>query len=73
MSLIRHLLVIAVLFGASVSSGASVASRASAQGSSLARSDRSATASSVPAEVLVVLAKEEPGKIDPRSTRSSRS
>jgi hypothetical protein len=66
MSLIRHLLVIAVLFGASVSSGASVASRASAQGSSLARSDRAATTSSVPAEVLVVLAKEEPGKIDPQ-------
>ena len=60
MSLIRHLLVIAVLFGASVSSGAS------AQGSSLARSDRASTMSSVPAEVLVVLAKEEPGEIDPQ-------
>jgi len=60
MSLIRHLLVIAVLFGASVSSGAS------AQGSSLARSDRASTMSNVPAEVLVVLAKEEPGEIDPQ-------
>jgi hypothetical protein len=47
MSLIRHLLVIAILFGASVTSGAS------AQGSSLARSDRASTTSSVPAEVLV--------------------
>ena len=60
MSLIRHLLVIAILFGASANSGAS------AQGSSLARSDRASTTSSVPAEVLVVLAKEEPGKIDPQ-------
>jgi len=56
MSLIRHLLVIAVLFGASA---------ASAQGSSLVRSDRAATTSKVPAEVLVVLAKEEPGNVDP--------
>jgi len=56
MSLIRHLLVIAVLFGASA---------ASAQGSSLARSDRAAPTSKVPAEVLVVLAKEEAGKVDP--------
>ena len=38
---------------------------ASAQQTSLARSDRGAT-SSVPAEVLVVLAKEEEGKIDPQ-------
>ena len=53
----RHLLLIAVLFGAST---------ASAQGSSLARSDRAATVSNVPAEVLVVLAKEEPGEIDPQ-------
>ncbi|MBW1760965.1 MAG: hypothetical protein JRG67_02160 [Deltaproteobacteria bacterium] len=60
MSLIRHLLVIAILFGASVSSGAS------AQSNSLARSDRASTTSSVPAEVLVVLAKEEPGDIDPQ-------
>jgi len=57
MSLIRHLLVIAILFGASV---------ASAQGSSLARSDRTSTVSSVPAEVLVILAKEEAGTIDPQ-------
>ena len=57
MSLIRHLLVIAILFGASV---------ASAQGSSLARSDRASTVSSVPAEVLVILAKEEAGTIDPQ-------
>lgn len=60
MSLIRHLLVIAILLGVSASSGAS------AQDSSLARSDRASTISSVPAEVLVVLAKEEPGKIDPQ-------
>jgi len=60
MSLIRHLLVIAVMLGASI------ASPASAQGSSLARSDRASTISSVPAEVLVVLAKEEQGKIDPQ-------
>jgi len=57
MSLIRHLLIIAILFGASV---------ASAQGSSLARSDRASTVSSVPAEVLVILAKEEAGTIDPQ-------
>jgi hypothetical protein len=56
MSLIRHLLMIAVFFGASA---------ASAQGSSLARSDRAATTSKVPAEVLVVLAKEEAGNVDP--------
>ena len=60
MSLIRHLLVIAILLSASVTAGAS------AQGSSLARSDRASTTSSVPAEVLVVLAKEEAGKIDPQ-------
>jgi len=57
MTLIRHLLMIAVLFGAST---------AFAQGSSLARSDRAKTLSNVPAEVLVVLAKEEPGEIDPQ-------
>ncbi len=57
MILIRHLMLVAVLLGAST---------AVAQGSSLARSDRAATVSSVPAEVLVVLAKEEPGKIDPQ-------
>ena len=60
MSLIRHLLVIGILLGAYV------ASSASAQGSSLARTDRASTTASVPAEVLVVLAKEEPGKIDPQ-------
>jgi hypothetical protein len=60
MSLIRRLLVMTVLLGVSVTSNAS------AQGSSLARSDRASTTSSVPAEVLVVLAKEEPGKIDPQ-------
>ena len=38
---------------------------AAAQGSTLVRSDRPAS-SSVPAEVLVVLAKEEQGKIDPQ-------
>jgi hypothetical protein len=54
------LLVIAMLFGASVATGAS------AQGSSLARSDRPSTVSSVPAEVLVILAKEEAGTIDPQ-------
>ena len=48
MSLIRHLLVIAVLLGASV------ATVAAAQGSSLARSDRASTISNVPAEVLVI-------------------
>ena len=57
MSLIRRLLVITILLGASA---------ASAQSSSLARSDRSASTASVPAEVLVVLAKEEPGNIDPQ-------
>ena len=57
MSLIRHLLVIAIVFGASA---------ASAQGSSLARTDRTPSTSNVPAEVLVVLAKEEPGTIDPQ-------
>jgi hypothetical protein len=60
MSLIRHLLVIAVLLGASVATGAA------AQGSSLARSDRASTISNVPAEVLVILAKEEAGQIDPQ-------
>ena len=54
MSLIRYLPMVAILLGAS---------NAAAQESSLARSDRDVTAS-VPAEVLVVLAKEEPGEID---------
>jgi hypothetical protein len=48
--------VIAVLFGASTTA---------AQGSSLVRSDRTQSISKVPAEVLVVLAKEEPGNVDP--------
>lgn len=56
MSLIRHLLVIAIVF---------CASTAAAQGSSLVRSDRATSTSKVPAEVLVVLAKEEPGTVDP--------
>jgi len=56
MSLVRQVLLIAILFGAST---------ASAQSSSLTRSDRSASVSSVPAEVLVILAKEEAGEIDP--------
>jgi hypothetical protein len=43
----------------------SFAADAVAQSSNLVRSDRTAT-SSVPAEVLVVLAKEEQGKIDPQ-------
>jgi hypothetical protein len=57
------LLVIAVLLGGALTSWASVAS---AQSSSLVKSDRTASTSSVPAEVLVVLAKEEPGEIDPQ-------
>ncbi|MBW1833029.1 MAG: hypothetical protein JRJ10_15275 [Deltaproteobacteria bacterium] len=63
MSRIRHLLVLAVSFGALMDFGGFVTSSASAQGSSLARSDRASTISSVPADVVVVLAKEEPGKI----------
>jgi len=59
MSLIRQLLVIAVLFGASVATGASAQS-------SLNRTDRASTVTSVPAEVLVILAKEEAGTIDPQ-------
>lgn len=57
MSLIRYMLVFAVLLGAS---------GVSAQATSLNRSDRSTQISKVPAEVLVVLAKEEPGEIDPQ-------
>jgi hypothetical protein len=60
MSFIRYLLVITVAMSAWVTSGAA------AQDSSLARSDRSTATSNVPAEVLVVLAKEEPGEIDPK-------
>jgi len=56
MSLIRHLLAFVIVFGAST---------AAAQGSSLVQSDRAASTSNVPAEVLVVLAKEEPGNVDP--------
>ena len=56
----RRALVVTMLLGAWLYSGV-----ASAQQTSLARSDRGAT-SSVPAEVLVVLAKEEEGKIDPQ-------
>ena len=63
MSLMRHLLVIAVLVGAAL---ASITSGASAQSTSLVKSDRASTTSSVPAEVLVVLAKEESGTIDPQ-------
>ncbi len=66
MSCIRPLLVVAVLLGSVVHFGGVAASGVSAQGSSLARSDRASTISSVPAEVVVVLAKEEPGKIDPQ-------
>jgi len=57
MSLIPQVLLIALLLGASA---------VSAQSSSLTRSDRSAANSSVPAEVLVVLAKEEAGQMDPQ-------
>jgi len=57
MSLIPHLLVVTIVFSASTTF---------AQGSSLVRSDRASSTSAVPAEVLVVLAKEEPGEIDPQ-------
>ena len=60
MSHIRHLLAVAVLLGTVGTSGV-----AFAQGSSLSQSDR-ASVKSVPAEVLVVLAKEEAGTIDPQ-------
>jgi len=60
MNLIRHLLAIAVVLAAST------AGAAAAQHSSSSRSDRAASTSTVPAEVLVVLAKEEPGTIDPQ-------
>ncbi len=56
----RPSIVVAIALGALLCSGL-----ASAQEASLARSDRAST-SSVPAEVLVVLAKEEQGKIDPQ-------
>lgn len=60
MSRLRNWLLIAVVVSAT-----GAASDAAAQGSSLAPSDRTAK-SSVPAEVLVVLAKEEEGEIDPQ-------
>ena len=59
MSASRHGLLVALSLGALL-----LTSGAYAQGSTLARSDREATAN-VPAEVLVVLAKEDEGKIDP--------
>ncbi len=55
MNAVRYMLVLSLLLGSSA---------ASAQGSNLVRSDR-ATTGGVPAEVLVVLAKEEAGSIDP--------
>ena len=55
MNAVRYMLVLSVLLGSSV---------VSAQSSNLVQSDR-ATAGGVPAEVLVVLAKEEAGSIDP--------
>ncbi len=60
MSASRPWLVIAVSLGALL-----LSTVAAAQQSTLVRSDR-ATTSSVPAEVLVVLAKEEQGQIDPQ-------
>ena len=60
MSASRRWLVIAVSLGALL-----VSTVAAAQQSTLVRSDR-ATTSSVPAEVLVVLAKEEQGQVDPQ-------
>jgi len=55
MNAVRYMLVLSLLLGSSA---------ASAQGSNLVRSDR-ATTGGVPTEVLVVLAKEEAGSIDP--------
>jgi hypothetical protein len=60
MSLIRRLLAFTVFFCVSAAIGVS------AQSSSLTKSDRASTVSSVPAEVLVILAKEEAGTIDPQ-------
>lgn len=60
MSSSRGLLLVTALFGTLL-----FAEIASAQSSSLSRNDRASTAN-VPAEVLVVLAKEEQGKIDPQ-------
>jgi hypothetical protein len=59
----KHLLVIGVLLAAI---GSTLG--ASAQSSSVASSDRT-SAASVPAEVLVVLAKEEAGEVDPQLQR----
>jgi hypothetical protein len=59
MTLSRHPFIVALLLGAWL-----FAVPASAQQSSLSASDRASTAT-VPAEVLVVLAKEDPGTIDP--------
>ena len=60
MTLSRRLRIVTVSLGALL-----LATGASAQGSTLARSDRASTAN-VPAEVLVVLAKEDEGKVDPQ-------
>jgi hypothetical protein len=60
MSSSRGLLLVTALLGTLL-----FAEIASAQSSSLSRNDRASTAN-VPAEVLVVLAKEEQGKIDPQ-------
>ena len=60
MSSSRGLLLVTALLGT-----LPFAEIASAQSSSLSRNDRASTAN-VPAEVLVVLAKEEQGKIDPQ-------
>ncbi len=57
MSVIRWVLVFAILLGTA---------SASAQTTSLSRTDRASQISKVPAEVLVVLAKEEAGEIDPQ-------
>ena len=56
MSVIRWVLVFAILLGTA---------SASAQTTSLSRTDRASQISKVPAEVLVVLAKEEAGEIEP--------
>lgn len=63
MRLSPRAIIITLLLGAWLQ-GAAV----SAQGSSLVRSDR-ASPTSVPAEVLVVLAKEEEGKVDPQLSK----
>ena len=60
MSLSRRLLVVTVSLGALF-----LTAGASAQGSTLVRSDRTVSGN-VPAEVLVVLAKEDEGKVDPQ-------